>query len=177
MLYVTITTKDAEQMTSTLHALDFTYYDGSYRLSNKRYGDIDVHHSADKYTFSFPDSEGFLKYLAIHQLLVQILQEVEGTFDDTAAFMGYLENGEPSYILTNWQAWVDFLQGAKHVSMTGMRVKVFNDKYIPLEEGVLLEYSVTNNPFNVTSCTLLTEQGEKKLNGEHYIIEATSQFF
>lgn len=179
MLYVYIrpSTQLTEQhVQEVLHAHDFIYFDGLYRNQDTNLGDIFIKPTDDRLIVRFSDHENFPRYKMIHQMLVQLIVELEATYDDSNAFMGYLKDGSSSHILTNWQAWADFILGAKHTSMINQKVKVFTENYQPLTEGLLVDFTSTDEPFRITSCTLITQEGEQLIEQDGLVLEATGEF-
>lgn len=177
MLEVCITPNKIDQFTTLLHQFQFTFYDESYRLYHDKVGLISVVPSHKSFYFHFFDQEKMEHFQEIHTLLAEIIQLSEATYDDHKAFLGYLEDGSKTYILTNWHKWLDYLNEAKHISMQGQLVKLFSQEYKLLSEGLLLSFENNNTPFTVTACTLITANGEQFFQGDSLIIEATGQFF
>ncbi|TLS37832.1 hypothetical protein [Pseudalkalibacillus caeni] len=161
---------------------------GMYQLNNEKFRlqdedrmtlmEADVNLPEYKVTFSFSGSFDMESYEKVHTILKELQAETGAEIDDSEALLGYLSNGEKACILTNWDKWTVFLNEARHNSMKGQKVKVYNGNEL-FHEGILVDYEREGNSsdsFIVKSCTLITVFGEKKFNGQELKIEATGEF-
>lgn len=132
-----------------------------------------------KIEFSFPKSLNMEEYAQIHRLIIRIHEKAGGTIEDSNSLLGYLQNGEEARIVTNWEAWVGFLQGARHKSMQGQKVRIMDEKGMEIGNGLLLDYETNDesgSPFAVKSCTLVTSFGERTFTGQNLKIEPTGEW-
>lgn len=132
-----------------------------------------------KLEFSFPPNLSMEEYAQIHRVLVQIHEKIGGTIEDSNSLLGYLQNGEEARIVTNWEAWVAFLQGARHKTMQGQKVRIIDEKGMEIGTGLLLDYETNDksgSPFSVSSCTLVTSFGERRFTGQNLKIEPTGEW-
>jgi hypothetical protein len=129
-------------------------------------------------TLRFGGDLSLKEYELLHHLFLSINTTIDGKIDDSKSLLGYLEQGEPAYIITNWDSWTMFLNQAKHVSMEGQKVKVYNEVGLEVGSGLLVGYeSDTTNEkqFIITSCTLVTLFGERTYTGKQLTIEPTGE--
>ena len=138
-----------------------------------------INHIKNTATFTYGGNLSFKEYEQIHNLITSINQEVKGVVDDSNSLLGYLENGEPAYIIKNWNSWTIFLNRAKYVSMEGQKVRVLNEHGIELATGLLVCYEVdpsTETQFTISSCSLVTTFGERTFSGSQLSIEPTGEW-
>ncbi|RBW68361.1 hypothetical protein [Bacillus taeanensis] len=131
-------------------------------------------------SFSFSGNLTMAQYQTIHDTITAISDQLHAVIDDQEAFMGYLENYEKAYLITNWEKWVYFLNGAKHTSMEGQKVRIYNEQNFQIAEGILVHYEkdeAKKDTFTVTSCSLITTFGERTFTGGNLRIEATGEFY
>ncbi len=129
-------------------------------------------------TIHYDGTLTFKEYELLHHLILSVNTSIDGKLDDSKSLLGYLENGEPAYIIMNWANWTVFLNKAKHVSMEGQKVKVYNEIGLEVASGLLVGYETdqTNQEqFIITSCTLVTLFGEKTYTGKQLVIEPTGE--
>ncbi|MEK3993128.1 hypothetical protein [Robertmurraya sp. FSL R5-0851] len=50
------------------------------------------------------------EYTILHDVITHIHIITKGTVDDSKSFLGYLSNGEPAYIMTNWESWIQHIR-------------------------------------------------------------------
>lgn len=114
------------------------------------------------------------------QFLRDIIMELsfgnEFAFDERDCQLGYLENGEKAYLIKNWEEWKVFLMKAKLRTLEGQNVQALNPEGAEIGSGLLAEYEIAENPFRITSCSLITLFGERKFEGENIKIVPTNQF-
>lgn len=134
------------------------------------------HHSMDLY---FSKNLLFEDYAIIHGKLSIILNECHGSIHDEDALLGYLVDGSPAYIYTNWELWASFINVAKFRSLEGNKVNVVNSQNEELASGLLVGYKFKdNNPglSSIVECTIITLFGEKKYTGEHLMIQPAERW-
>lgn len=139
-----------------------------------------INQTDSRVELTFPQNLNMEEYAQIHRVIVQIHEKVGGTIEDSNSLLGYLRNGEEARIVTNWEAWVAFLQGARHKSMQGQKVRVIDEKGMEIGNGLLMDYVTSedkaSNPFAVKECTLVTSFGERKFTGQNLKIEPTGEW-
>lgn len=129
--------------------------------------------------FTFGGNLSFKEYEQVHNLITTISQEIKGVIDDSNSLLGYLENGEPAYIVKNWNSWTIFLNRAKHISMEGQKVRILNEDGNEIATGLLVGYEVdpsSEAQFSISSCTLVTTFGERTFSGSQLSIEPTGEW-
>jgi hypothetical protein len=52
------------------------------------------------------------EYIIIHDLISRLREGFDVIVDDSKSFLGYLSNGEPVYMINNWEPWVEYLQSS-----------------------------------------------------------------
>lgn len=101
----------------------------------------------------------------------------EGAIDERNCQLGYLKNGEKAYLIKNWEEWKAFLMKAKLRTLEGQNVQALNEAGEEMGSGLLAEYEIgSENPFRITSCTLITLFGERKFDNENISIVPMNQF-
>ncbi|MCT8140420.1 hypothetical protein H1D32_23610 [Anaerobacillus sp. CMMVII] len=179
MLHVTFLYDGNQPVFETLRRLKFKYENNIYVLTELGYKATINHDStAKKLHLTFSKELSFEQYKHLHKMIKSIAENIHATVDDHLALMGYLEDGNEAYIYHGWNKWMQFLEGAKHVSMEGQKVQVFNETQL-LAEGILLELEKdedTIDEFKIIKCTIITKTGEKTLTGEHLRIIPTGEF-
>ena len=126
---------------------------------------------------SFSEKLSYAQYAVIHRFLVMLAEKINGRVFDKGSMLGYLQDGTPAYIVTNWDEWSRFLHEKKLHSSQGEYVHVYADGEL-LDSGILLDYEMSKEgeAFAITSCTLLTSEGEATLHGEALVLEAEQRF-
>lgn len=117
-------------------------------------------------------------FTIIHHIILEISNKVNGQVDDTHSQLGYLKDGEPAFIITNWEKWYAFLNEAKLKTLEGQKVHVF-DEEDELGSGILMEYQLEpsiNEEFIINQCTLITTFGERKFSGKNLKIEPANEW-
>jgi hypothetical protein len=181
MLQVTFTYEGEQPIFETLRELQFKYSDGSYVLNEKKFAytaKIDNDAQNKKLVLQFSKELSFEQYKHIHKIIRTIAENIHAEIDDELALMGYLENGEEAFIFHGWSSWMRFLEGAKHVSMEGQKVQVYNEQLL-VGEGILIEAvkdEISNDDFQIVQCTVITIDGEKSILGENLKIIPTGEF-
>ena len=138
-----------------------------------------VHHNKEKYWFiSFPAELSFQEFETIHEFILNLKSICyNAKVQDSRAFIGYLKDGSEAYIYHRFDEWKEFILSAKHRSMEGQKVEVF-DGETQLGAGILLDYQVKeNNTFQIISATLLTKYGEQIFSSNQLSITPTGEFF
>jgi hypothetical protein len=49
------------------------------------------------------------EYIIIHDVISLLIEGTDVKVDDSKSFLGYLSDGEPAYIHTNWGRWIDHI--------------------------------------------------------------------
>ncbi|MFX3623722.1 MAG: hypothetical protein ACE3JP_06740 [Ectobacillus sp.] len=126
---------------------------------------------------SFSEKLSYPQYDVVHRFLVALSERVNGRIYDKGALLGYLKDGTPAYIVTNWDEWSRFLHGEKLKASQGEYVHVYAGGEL-LDSGILLEYEVTGEgeTFAIISCTLITSEGEQTFYGDSLTLEAEQRF-
>lgn len=109
-------------------------------------------------------------YEIIHNCIMHVHNLVGGRIDDSNSLLGYLENGEGAYIITNWEEWYAFLHKARYKTMEGQKVKVLDAGGDELGSGLLTDYKIDRDSdvsFVVNECTLITTSGEQTFYGDY----------
>ena len=116
------------------------------------------------------------EYKIINGLLKDIIGLFNGVIDDENSKLGYLEDGTPACIVTNWEKWETFLVKAKLRSLEGKKVMALNTNAETLIEGLLVDYGSSEDDetgaLTITSCTVITIFGERTVKEEALFIEA-----
>jgi hypothetical protein len=82
------------------------YLENSY----KTLGDVHIDHNGVKLEYS---SELLLEeYIIIHDLISRLREGKDVVVDDSKSFLGYLSDGEPAYMIKNWEPWIEYLQSS-----------------------------------------------------------------
>ena len=138
---------------------------------------IEVREETKEVSVSFSEKLSYAQYALIHRFLVILAEKINGRIFDKGSMLGYLQDGTPAYIVTNWDDWSRFLHEKKLHSSQGEYVHVYANSEL-LESGILLEYEMSKEgeAFAITSCTLLTSEGETTLHGEALVLEAEQRF-
>ncbi len=116
------------------------------------------------------------QYEVLREVILENLAANEGELDESGCQLGYLANGEPAYLIKNWEPWKEFLMKAKLRTLEGQNVMLKNESGEELGNGLLAEYTTESEPFRITSCTIITTFGEQKFEGAALIVEPTNQF-
>lgn len=179
LLQVTFYYEGEQSIFELLSELQFKYDNGVYVLNASTYAAKIVHEAANKkLLLTFSKELSFDQYKSLHKLIKTIAEATAASVDDHLALMGYLGDGSEAFIFNGWSKWMIFLEDAKHVSMEGQKVQVFN-KDILLGEGILMavqkDKTVTED-FRIIECSIITKIGEKTLQGDHLQIVATGEF-
>ncbi|MCA1030302.1 hypothetical protein LCL95_04520 [Bacillus timonensis] len=127
--------------------------------------------------FQFQESLNFEEYEQIHKVICSISELIDGKIDDSMCRLGYLENGESAYIVTNWKKWSFFIEKAKIKSMEGVNVLVLNALKAKIDSGILISYELKQSikdEFCINKCTLITTTGERTIVGDKLLIEPIS---
>ncbi len=182
MLTANIHFTDTFDTDTTFRSLGLIRQDSQYVLitpDQKELAKIKLLENESNIEFTFPPNLNMDQYAEIHRMIVQIHEKVGGTIEDSKSLLGYLRNGQEACIVTNWDAWVAFLQGARHKSLEGQKVRIIDEKGMELGSGLLMDYDTNNeeaSPFAIKSCTLVTSFGERKFSGSNLKIEPTGEW-
>ncbi|TDL66716.1 hypothetical protein E2R56_21920 [Rhodococcus qingshengii] len=52
------------------------------------------------------------EYIIIHDLISRLREGKDVVVDDSKSFLGYLSDGEPVYMINNWEPWIEYLQSS-----------------------------------------------------------------
>ncbi|WP_102345078.1 hypothetical protein [Bacillus sp. Marseille-P3661] len=132
--------------------------------TQKTIGSITMDHEDSKIKFEYGGNLTMDQYEIIHNSILYVNELVEGKIDDSNSLLGYLENGEGAYVVTNWNEWYTFLHKAKFKTMEGQKVKVLDEDGVEIGTGLLMDYKLasdSSDSFIVTECTLITTDGEE----------------
>jgi hypothetical protein len=78
--------------------------------TDKALGDVLIDNKRVKLEYS---SELLLEeYIIIHDLISRLREGNDVIVDDSKSFLGYLSNGEPVYMINNWEPWIQYLQSS-----------------------------------------------------------------
>lgn len=181
MLQVTFNYSGEQLIFETLRTLQFKYVDGNYELNdqtNRYTATIENDSSNQKLLLFFSQELSFDQYKCLHKLINSIATKFDAEVDDHLALMGYLEDGSKAYIYHGWKEWQFFLEKAKHVSMEGQKVQVYNEQLL-VGEGILVDTitdEVCTEEFRVIQCTIVSKSGENTIMGENLKIIPTGEF-
>ncbi|MFT4414062.1 hypothetical protein ACLM5H_09395 [Fredinandcohnia humi] len=148
-------------------------------FNNKELARISLSSLTREIFITFSGSFNLAQYERIHNVILFISKEVDGTIDDSESRLGYLENGEPAYIVNKWSQWTELLNTAKYKTLEGQMVRVMDQTCNELGTGMLVEYKFStslNQTSVITECTLITLLGERHYVGETLYIEPTGQW-
>ncbi|WP_121609888.1 hypothetical protein [Mesobacillus foraminis] len=116
------------------------------------------------------------EYEILRETILEMVSGTNAGVDESGCKLGYLENGEPAYLIKNWEPWKAFLMRARLRTLEGQNIAVKDSSGDELGSGLLAEYKIEQNPFRITSCTLITIFGEKKIEGAELQVEPTGRF-
>jgi uncharacterized protein (UPF0297 family) len=63
-------------------------------------------------TFNYSSELLLEEFVIIHEMISRLQKEHTVQVNDQNSFLGYLSNGEPAYIVTNWDNWMEYIQGS-----------------------------------------------------------------
>ncbi|MCE7794890.1 hypothetical protein K8O68_21100 [Salipaludibacillus sp. CUR1] len=115
----------------------------------------------------------------LYALIAHLSEHLQAEVDDKEAMLGYDSEGRPAYLYHGFTAWREFINKAKHRSMEGFTVEVFDGKKL-LGRGILIQSDVSSRtkqgqkqtPF----CTIISSEGEETFLGDHLnIIPVTDE--
>jgi uncharacterized ubiquitin-like protein YukD len=179
LLRVTFYYEGEQSIFELLSGLQFKYDNGVYVLNASTYTAKLIHEAANKkLILTFSKELSFEQYKSIHKLIKTIAEAIAASVDDHLALMGYLGDGSEAFIFNGWSNWLIFLEDAKHVSMEGQKVQVFN-KDVLLGEGILMDIQkdkTVTEDFRIIECSIITKSGERTLQGDHLQIIPTGEF-
>jgi uncharacterized protein (UPF0297 family) len=69
----------------------------------------DIHLSQNKMTISYSSELLLEEYMIIHDVISNLKNKHTEVIDDSNSFLGYLPNGEPAYIMKNWDSWLSYI--------------------------------------------------------------------
>jgi hypothetical protein len=52
------------------------------------------------------------EYIIIHDIISRLREGNDVVVDDSKSFLGYLSDGEPAYMIKNWEPWIEYLQSS-----------------------------------------------------------------
>ena len=78
--------------------------------SDKALGDVHIANNGVMLEYS---SDLLLEeYIIIHDLISRLREGNDVVVDDSKSFLGYLSDGEPAYMIKNWEPWIEYLQSS-----------------------------------------------------------------
>jgi hypothetical protein len=87
-----------------------THYEIYLESADKTLGNVYILENIVKLDYS---SELLLEeYIIIHDIITQLQEDNAVIVDDSKSFLGYLQNGEPAYIVTNWKSWINHINSS-----------------------------------------------------------------
>jgi hypothetical protein len=87
-----------------------THYEIYLESADKSLGNVYILDKVVKLEYS---SELLLEeYIIIHDIISRIREENTVLLDDSKSFLGYLQDGEPAYIITNWKPWINHINNS-----------------------------------------------------------------
>ncbi|MFZ3588063.1 hypothetical protein ACOI1C_02060 [Bacillus sp. DJP31] len=140
--------------------------------SNKKLITIKV--DFDRVKGTFANNLTFKEYMVINRLLTELVIHLNGKINDSNSQLGYLLDQRPVCIVTNFKKWEKFILTAKLRSLRGQKVMVVNEKEEFVEQGLLVDYvQKEDSPIlEISSCTVISIFGERKITGNNLKIEA-----
>lgn len=79
------------------------------RHGERALAEVQVNEHFDQLVATY-SSEWLLEdYEIIHETLLYLARTLQGEWDDSKSFLGYLPSGEEAYILTHWKDWLAYL--------------------------------------------------------------------
>lgn len=168
------TDKAMNDVTETMTKSGWFFSENVYKKSKDRKVLITFTWEEHTLVGTFAQSLTFKEYEFIHHALVELIDNLHATYDDSHCSLGYLEDGSQTFIVTNWAAWERFLTTAKLKSLEGKKVSVQDENENVLLEGLLVDYETEpfNESFTIISCSVITLFGERKTSGSNLKIEA-----
>ncbi|WP_216831319.1 hypothetical protein [Alkalihalobacterium elongatum] len=180
MLNVTIYYKELNPMNVTINGYVLRHSTDQLQIKFNHIHALNiVHHPKEGcWILSFPPELNLVEFEKIHELIEQLLLHCrEPKLDDQRAFIGYLPDGGKAFIYNQFIQWREFILKAKHRSMEGQKVEIFNGDE-KLADGILVDYVLDDEKaFQIKSITLLTRFGEKVFTHNNMSIAATGEFF
>lgn len=182
MLSAKVTYKGKRKVEDILKGVNVKQKEHAYALlsaAQEELAAIQFDEAGHSLSIAFPGHLTLKQYEQIHHAIIQIQSAVEGEVEDSKALLGYLKNGEAACIVTNWDEWVLFLNGAKHTSMEGKKVRVVNDRGEEAASGLLVDYKTDParpEEFIIVECTVITATGEQTVSGKRLHIEPTNEW-
>ncbi|MCH1626333.1 hypothetical protein [Fredinandcohnia quinoae] len=146
---------------------------------NKQISTVTTHIDKNIIVFTFLESLKLSEYEQIHHLICLLAEEFEGVIDDTESQLGYLENGEPAFIIKNWAQWTMLLNEAKYKTLEGKMVDILNENGDELGSGMLVDYKFDlsiDQTSIITECTIVTMLGERTYSGNPLVVKAGNQW-
>ncbi|AST90385.1 hypothetical protein ACWE42_22830 [Sutcliffiella cohnii] len=168
------TDKAMNDVTETMIKYGWFHSENVYKKSKNRKVLITFSWENHSLVGTFAQSLNFKEYEFIHHALIDLIDNLHATYDDSHCCLGYLEDGSQTFIVTNWAAWEKFLTTAKLKSLEGKKVSVQDENENVLLEGLLVDYETDpfNDIFTIISCSVITLFGERKTTGSNLKIEA-----
>jgi hypothetical protein len=77
---------------------------------DKLLGTIQV--SDNVVTFEYSSELLLEEYIIIHDVISRLIEGNDVKIDDSKSFLGYLSDGEPAYIKTNWDLWINHINAS-----------------------------------------------------------------
>ena len=87
-----------------------SHYEIYLENSDKVLGDVHIDNMGVTINYS---SELLLEeYIIFHDLISRLREGFDVIVDDSKSFLGYLSNGEPVYMINNWEPRIEYLQSS-----------------------------------------------------------------
>ncbi|WP_204554825.1 hypothetical protein [Bacillus ectoiniformans] len=147
-----------------------------YNVKNKTLIEAVYEPAPNSLTLQFSPGLNLEEYTMVHEKIVQLKQQLHAKIDDSNSLLGYLKSGEGAYIVTNWQKWYEFLQGAKLTTLEGKKVRVLDKNDKELASGLFVGYTKDEQSSNIVECTVITLFGERSFQGSNLTIEPTNEW-
>lgn len=147
--------------------------------NNQKLASVQHDEGGKKLSFSFSPGLKMNQYENIHFAILQTVDAVNGSIEDSGSLLGYLQNGEGAYIVSNWNEWALFLQKARLKSLEGQKVSIFDETDAELASGLLTDYVLEINDegyYRISECTVITLVGEKKYTSASLKVEPTNEW-
>lgn len=87
-----------------------THYQIFLDSTNKEIAEIEINDHV--FTFNYSSDLLLEEYVIIHDIIARLQREYSVIVNDRNSFLGYLSTGEPAFIVTNWDNWMEYIQGS-----------------------------------------------------------------
>ncbi|MGM0876891.1 MAG: hypothetical protein ACQEWV_19575 [Bacillota bacterium] len=178
MLSATLLFLHSKNVGSSLEEIGFRFEENVYiyYVKNKKLIEASIDSSNSSFKLLFSPGLNLEEYTTVHTIIVSLMKKLEAKIDDRESLLGYTSNGEGAYIVSNWQNWYGFLQGAKLTSLEGKKVRVTDESDRELVSGMFVGYKSDKLTSTIIECTLITLFGEKTYKGNNLSIKPTNEW-